>query len=388
MSAAPATALEADPEALPDRPPITAPEALRGRTELAAEHRRLALQPGLGLAGLLLVVPVALVLAIGAGGPEPSLLVLGPLVTFALPVVAMIAFWWEDWPGSMLRPGWSGLLDTGLIVVAAVPLTMLGQFVVGRLDIGTIFDPTPGPDRPPTFPATLPVAGAAFVAMLQLTLVCEGWPLRRLPRLVAGGAALVVSWLAALAVYYAAIDTHPPAGSGLTSRSGPLSGGELGALLVLLGAWQVWLFVAWRGWPFAGLRRRSLRLLLGNVAVLGGAAASYAIVHGPMDARTSTISAGGGSFIAAGLVVAMLFEGFIGSLLAPPAARTWGLASIIAGGAVLDLALSAYADSLAWARAEPQDWVGHAGLNAIGLAVILHVAIGRRWPFAGDDAGA
>ncbi len=40
---------------------------------------------------------------------------LGPLVTFALPAVAMIAFWWEDWPGSRLRPGWSGCVDTVLI---------------------------------------------------------------------------------------------------------------------------------------------------------------------------------------------------------------------------------------------------------------------------------
>ena len=30
---------------------------------------------------------------------------------------------------------------------------------------------------------------------------------------------------------------------------------------------------------------------------------------------------------------------------------------------------------------EPEDWVAHAGLNAIGAGVILHVAIGKRWPF-------
>jgi hypothetical protein len=33
------------------------------------------------------------------------------------------------------------------------------------------------------FPATLPLGGTAFVAMLELTLVGEGWPLRRLPRI-------------------------------------------------------------------------------------------------------------------------------------------------------------------------------------------------------------
>ena len=112
---------------------------------------RPARQPGLGLAGLVLVLAVAVPVAVGADGPETSLLVLGPLVTFALPVVAMIAFWWDDWPGSNLRPGWSGLLDTVLILVAAVALTMLGQAVVGRLDVRGIFVASPGPGiRPPS----------------------------------------------------------------------------------------------------------------------------------------------------------------------------------------------------------------------------------------------
>ena len=47
----------------------------------SAESRPAAARP----AGLLLVVPVAALLAVGAGGAEPSLLVLGPLVTFVAP---------------------------------------------------------------------------------------------------------------------------------------------------------------------------------------------------------------------------------------------------------------------------------------------------------------
>jgi hypothetical protein len=43
--------------------------------------------------------------------------------------------------------------------------------------------------------------------------------------------------------------------------------------------------------------------------------------------------------------------------------------------------LTAYADGLDWTRAEPEDWVAYAGLDAIGAGVILHVAIGKRWPF-------
>jgi hypothetical protein len=85
-------AADGELDRLPERPPISAPPELDGSTSLAAERR----QPRLGLAGLLLVVPVAWLLAFGAGGAEPSLLVLGPLVTFGLPVIAMVAFWWDD----------------------------------------------------------------------------------------------------------------------------------------------------------------------------------------------------------------------------------------------------------------------------------------------------
>src|SRR3954447_21513917 len=118
----------------------------------------------LGLAGLPLVVPVAWLLAVGDGGAEPSLLVLAPLVTFGLPVVAMVAFWWDDWPGTRLRASWSGWADTLVIAVAAVVLTGVGQAVVARFDLRGIFDPTPGPGHVPAYPVTMPLGGAVFVA--------------------------------------------------------------------------------------------------------------------------------------------------------------------------------------------------------------------------------
>jgi len=142
--------------ALADRPAITTPSHLLPQDVLEARRERLSRQPLLGLAGLLLVVPTALLLAFGAGGAEPSVLVLAPLVTFALPAVVMVAFWWEDWPGTRLPARWSGWFDTLLIAVAAVVLTGLGQIVVGHLDLRGIFDPTPGPGNAPTFPASWP----------------------------------------------------------------------------------------------------------------------------------------------------------------------------------------------------------------------------------------
>jgi hypothetical protein len=50
--------------------------------------------------------------------------------------------------------------------------------------------------------------------------------------------------------------------------------------------------------------------------------------------------------------------------------------------ALLYVALSVLADGLSWREVDPQDWVGHVGLNAIAISVILHVGVGRRWPFA------
>ena len=227
-------------DALPDRPPISAPPNPRPHEVRECERERSERQPSLGLAGILLVLPVAAALGVGAGGLESSLRVLGPLSTFSLPIVAMIAFWWEDWPGTRLQAPLSGLLDTVLVIVGAVLLTLLGQLVVGHFDLRGVFDPTPGPGHSPTFPATMPLAGAFFVVILQVTLVNEGWPLRRLGRVASGPAALLVAWAIALTLYLLLVQTPPKPGSGLYSRSGgPLSGAEFGAALTVVGLWQV-----------------------------------------------------------------------------------------------------------------------------------------------------
>jgi hypothetical protein len=50
--------------------------------------------------------------------------------------------------------------------------------------------------------------------------------------------------------------------------------------------------------------------------------------------------------------------------------------------ALLALGLQAVAGGLRLTRVSADDWVTHVGLNALGVSIILHVAIGRRWPFA------
>ncbi len=280
----PAAAVVPGSEALPDRPPISTPPSLQPRDVRDAEQGAAARQPALGLAGLLLAAPVAVLLGVGAGSLEASLRVLGPLSTFALPVVAMIAFWWEDWPGTRLKAPLSGFLNTVLVIAGGVVLTFIGQLVVGHGNLRGIFDATPRPHSSATFPATMPLAGAFFVVMLQLTLVNEGWPLRRLGRIASGPIAVVAAWAIALTLYLLLIRTDPTPGSGLYSRGGgPLAGAEFGAIVTAIGLWQVWFYVALRGWPFARVTSRAVRLPLANLTVILSGVATYVALHSHRD---------------------------------------------------------------------------------------------------------
>ncbi len=141
---------------------------------------------------------------------------------------------------------------------------MVAQTLVGHFDLRGVFSPDPGPEHSPVFPITLPLAGAAFVAMLQLTFVCEGWPFRRLGPFAGGLAALASSWAIAVLLFVVLVDVRPPPSSGLAAQSGLLGPAQLGALLVLIGLWQAWFFVAWRGWPFSALSRKAARVAAGN----------------------------------------------------------------------------------------------------------------------------
>ncbi|WP_232666591.1 hypothetical protein [Pseudonocardia sp. TRM90224] len=343
--------MSAPAPARPARPALTTPPHLRTAAQHSDEQRRLAGQPWLGLAGLGVVAVVFVLVAFGAGGAEASLRLLGPIATCALPVVGVIAFWWEDWPGSSLRPGWSALTDTAVAVVAGVVFTVVAQVVVGSLD-GLLV-----PDS--TFPATMPVAGAAFVAMLQLTLVSEGGSLRRLPRIAAGVAALAVSWVAAVLCYQLV-------------AAGLVPAPELGAWLIVVGAWQAVLFVALRGWPFAQIRRTWVRVAAGNAAVLVPATLMTLALRAA-GWSPAVISAATGCIIAAALLVAMLFDHW------PPSRAGTVLVVGVLSAALYGL-LAAIAGGLVFGVAEPVDWIAHAALNGVALGVVLHVAVWRRWP--------
>ncbi|HEY2600294.1 MAG TPA: hypothetical protein VGI67_01975 [Thermoleophilaceae bacterium] len=326
---------------------------------------------------------MAVLLAVGVGSLQASLRVLGPLSTFALPVVAMIAFWWEDWPGTRLKVPLSGFLNTVLVIAGGVVLTFIGQLVVGHGNLRGIFDATPGPHSSPTFPATMPLAGAFFVVMLQLTLVNEGWPLRRLGRIASGPVAVIAAWATALTLYLVLVRSEPEPGSGLYFRGGgPLSGAEFGAILAAIGLWQVLFYVALRGWPFAQVTSRGVRLPLANLTVIVAGVVTYVILHSAIGLTPPKASAVVGAALTAVLLRGMLFERSPRSGDNPARGRLIMLGTVALVAAALYAALTAIAHQARWTTATPEEWVTYAGLNAIGLGVILHVGIGRRWPFA------
>lgn len=349
-------------------------------------HR--ARQPWVGVGGMLLAAVVFFALALGTGSTTTALLVLGPMATFALPGVAMVAFWWNDWPGSRLATPWTGIVDTVLVVVTAVVLTIAGQAVVERPDLRGVFQARPGPGVPVTFPATLALAGAAFAAMLQLSLVCERWPLRGISRLWSGLAALALSWAIGIGAYFLFVnlDAVPVAertATGLRNPGGPVGAADFGSALIAVGVWQAVIFIALRGWPVNVIGSSWCRLLTGNALVIGLGAGTFLVLRDLVGWQPDRIGAACGCVITAALIVGMLFDGW--PAVRWPAARsralTLVLTAVVALG--LGLALAAYADGVRWDRATPDDWITTAALSFLGAGIILHVGIGLRWPFAG-----
>jgi hypothetical protein len=83
----------------------------------------------------------------------------------------------------------------------------------------------------------------------------------------------------------------------------------------------------------------------------------------------------------------MLFDNWPASQTHAARRRLVTLTVVATVAAALYAALTAIAESARWTIANPDEWVAFACLNAIGLGVILHVAVGRRWPFATASPG-
>ena len=229
----------------------------------------------------------------------------------------------------------------------------------------------------PTFPATLPLAGAAFVAMLQLTLVGEGWPLRRAAAAAAAGRRrLAVAWASRSSCTSRSSDVRA-ARVGRDARSGPVAGADFGAALVCIGAWQVLFFVVWRGWPFALIPARALRLACAHAVVLAAGIATFLVVHAPLGVALGAVHGRGRVLRRRGAARRHAVRGPGHRAASSPCSPSSpSPPSSVAG-------LDAVAAGLPFTRVDADAWVAHASLNAIGFSTILHVAVGRRWPF--DD---
>lgn len=348
----------------PERPTISHPEAL-SPAALADARRN---QPGRSLIGLIFVLPLTALLSLAADGPTHSLIVLGPIITFGLPFVSAIAFWWQDWPGSMLPRPWSGLYDTLIIAVGGVLMTMLGQVIVNGPDIVGIVAPGPGHVSP--FPATLPLGGGVFTIILQLTLVWERWPLSKLGRIRSGIAAIVLAWILGLAAWLLGV------------RVLAIAADHYGAWLVSIGLWQVIFYIALRGWPFVRIQRRPLRLLAGNAGVIGCGWLTYLLCVHAIGLSTITTIAVTGTGVGCFLFIAMLFEAW-------PGVRFFdrpgpGMSLVVAVGvaltALLLWLLPLLAAALGLSGVDKLGWTTQVTLNALSTVVILHVAVWGRWP--------
>jgi hypothetical protein len=269
-----------------------------------------------------------------------------------------------------------------------VVLTIAGEAIIERPDIRGVFLATPGNGAPTTFPATLALAGAIFTTMLQLSLVCERWPLNGFSPLKSGVAGLALSWAVGVGAYFlfVNVDFVSPAAraaAGLHNPGGPVSALDFGIALIVVGVWQTVFFVVLRGWPVNLIGRRPLRLLAGNALVIGGGAATYLVLRDLANLSPQAIGAACGCVISAGLMAALVFEGWPGALLRRPGAGRVGALVFTAAVAVgLNRALAGYADSVHWVRATANDWVTVAGLAFSAVGIILHVAIGQRWPLS------
>jgi hypothetical protein len=193
---------------------------------------------------------------------------------------------------------------------------------------------------------------------------------------------IVPSVISSITVYLLLVHTEPRPSSGLYPRTGPpLTGAQFGAVLTAIGLWQVIFYVAFRGWPFAGLTNRALRLAAANITTTAAGISTYLILHAAIALGPPIASAVAGSALTAVLVCGMLFDGFAQAAAHASRERLIIVGAIVGLAAALYAALTAIAHQGNWSSASPAEWVTYASLNAIGLGIILHVAIGRRWPF-------
>lgn len=348
----------------------------------------LARQPWAGIAGTVIVAGLVALLAIAPGGPQTALQVSIPIVTYALPVLVVMALWWGRWPTDRLSRPASLAVNTLILAVAGFLLTVAGQAIVGKVDLDGIFsqatDQAAG--RLTGFPFTFPLAGMIFVAMAQLTLINERKPFDRLGRVWSGVAALASCWVVGLLGYRLVANWNavPAAGRSLLSLrnpNGPVFAVDIVGWLVCVVVWQVTFGLVLGGWPFSGIKAVGTRLFVANVTVIGGGWLTYLLMHDLFKWSIPVIGGVGGSLVAGVVVAALVFEAWPFRSESPALAAFGVTVTVAAVAAAVYWGLKALGNGIDdWTQYPVELWVGTTALVQVAAAGILYVLVWDRWP--------
>ena len=346
-------------------------------------------QPMVGMLGLVIVVVVFALLSI-VWSPQTSLVVLGPISTFALPVLVVSAVWWAGWPFAKFGRAVSGLSHTIMIAVLGVILTGLGLLIAGHFSLHGIFSANASELNSKgvltTFPFTVPLAATVFVTMLQLTFVSNKWPFHKMRAASSGISAFVFSWVVGTAIYFLltnwnSVPVPARAALGLRNGIGPMNAIDFTAMLLCIVVYQMSFFVLFRGWPFAGLKSSGARLVTSHLATIGGGWMTFFVLLDGFKWQDPVIVGVCGSIIASIFIVAMLFETWPFQGEDASENRFGSLVMVAVVTCVLYFLLRAIGHATGtWTQAPVELWIGVGGLNYIAAVIILHYAVWGRWP--------
>ena len=346
-------------------------------------------QPLVGVLGLL-IVAVAFALLSTVWSPQTSLVVLGPISTFALPVLVVSAIWWGGWPFARYGRSVSGLGHTIMIAAVGVILTGVGLLIVGHFSVQGIFSSNASKLNSngvlTTFPFTIPIAATVFVTMLQLTFVSNKWPLHRMRTVSSGISAFVFSWVVGTAIYFLVTNWNSvPAAArtalGIRNGIGPMNAIDFTAMLLCIVVYQMSFFVLFRGWPFTGIKSEGARLVASHLATIGGGWITFFVLLDGFKWQDPVIVGACGSIIGSIFLVAMLFETWPFEREDAASNRFGSAVLTVIVSCALYFGLRALGHATGtWSQAPVELWIGVCGLNYIAAVIILHYAVWGRWP--------
>jgi hypothetical protein len=342
-------------------------------------------QPWVGFGALLMVGIGFLLLGI-AFGVIPSVETLASPMTFWLPVLLVMAAWWHGWPGTSLtksRPV-AALINAIIMAVVTLALTAIFQAILGKSDLGAVVSHG---GTFPTFPFLVPVSATIFVAMLQLTFVCNRWPLDKMKPIPAGFLALLICWGVGLLVYFTVCnwnDIPPPVrhAMGLINPGGPVNALDYTGWIICLVPYQIIVFQLFARWPFREYENKLTDLVASNAFVVGAGWLTWLFSTRVLHWDVPTMVGVYGMSAVAVNITNMVFEDYPFHHEKPGVARFGLFLNVLGMGFLSFYVLQAIGNALItkWTNPPLNLWIGIAGLNFIAPVVVLVYAILGRWP--------